>query len=88
RHGSATRGAVVLIASDGWDSEDPAALAAAMARLRRRAFRVIWMNPRAAAAGFAPLTGAMAAALPYCDELLPGDTLRAVGRVLEVSSRA
>ena len=82
RHGGATRGAVVLIASDGWDSDDPDELAAAMARLRRRAHRVIWMNPRVAAPGYAPLVGAMAAALPYCDELLPAHTVRAMGDVL------
>jgi uncharacterized protein with von Willebrand factor type A (vWA) domain len=83
RHGGLTRGAIVLIASDGWDADDPAELAAGMARLRRRAHRVIWMNPRAAAPGYAPLVGAMAAALPYCDELLPAHTLRAMNDVLQ-----
>ncbi|MCW2600892.1 MAG: hypothetical protein JWM02_2721 [Frankiales bacterium] len=78
RHAGVLRGAVVIIASDGWDSDEPEALAAAMARLRRRAHRVVWMNPRVAAEGFAPLVGAMAAALPYCDELLPAHDLRAL----------
>jgi uncharacterized protein with von Willebrand factor type A (vWA) domain len=87
RHGGATRGAIVLIASDGWDSDEPAELAAGMARLRRRAHRVIWMNPRAAAPGYAPLVGAMAAALPYCDELLPAHTLRAMNDVLTAVTR-
>ncbi|MDT4961993.1 MAG: uncharacterized protein QOF87_1640 [Pseudonocardiales bacterium] len=87
-HGGATRGAVVIIASDGWDSDDPAALAAVMARLRRRAHRVIWMNPRAAAPGFEPLVGAMAAALPHCDELLPAHNLRALAGVIAAIGRA
>jgi uncharacterized protein len=87
-HGGATRGAVVVIASDGWDSDDPAALAAVMARLRRRAHRVIWMNPRAAAPGFEPLVGAMAAALPHCDELLPAHNLRALAGVIAAIGRA
>ena len=82
RHGTVLRGAVVIIASDGWDSDDPADLARVMARLYRRAYRVIWMNPRVAAAGYQPLTGAMAAALPYCDELLPGHTLRGLEEVV------
>jgi uncharacterized protein with von Willebrand factor type A (vWA) domain len=82
RHAGALRGAVVIIASDGWDSDEPAELAAVMARLRRRAYRLIWMNPRAAAEGYEPLAGAMAAALPYCDGLLPGHTLRALGDVV------
>jgi uncharacterized protein with von Willebrand factor type A (vWA) domain len=87
-HGGATRGAIVIIASDGWDSDDPAALASAMAKLRRRAHRVIWMNPRAAAPGFEPLVGAMAAALPHCDELLPAHNLRALAGVIAAIGRA
>jgi uncharacterized protein len=88
-HGNAVRGAVVIIGSDGWDSDPPTELAAAMARLRRRAHRVIWMNPRAGAPGFEPRVAAMAAALPYCDALLAADTFRSLARVLEeVSSTA
>jgi uncharacterized protein len=88
RHGGVVRGAVVVIASDGWDSDPPLALAASMARLRRRAHRVIWMNPRVAASGFAPLVGAMAAALPYCDDLLPAHDLRALGSAFDAVARA
>jgi uncharacterized protein with von Willebrand factor type A (vWA) domain len=87
RHGGVTRGAIVLIASDGWDGDGPAELAAGMARLRRRAHRVIWLNPRVAAPGYAPLVGAMAAALPYCDDLLPAHTLRAMNDVLAAVTR-
>ncbi|MEV4523996.1 VWA domain-containing protein [Micromonospora tulbaghiae] len=75
-HGEAVRGAVVLIGSDGWDSDPPAELSAVMARLSRRAHRVVWLNPRAGAPGFAPLVAGMAAALPYCDRLLPAATFR------------
>jgi uncharacterized protein with von Willebrand factor type A (vWA) domain len=88
RHSNVLRGAVVVIASDGWDSDPPAALAASMARLRRRAHRVIWLNPRVAASGFAPLVGAMAAALPYCDDLLPAHDLRALGDAFDAVARA
>ncbi|WP_036529288.1 VWA domain-containing protein [Nocardia sp. CNY236] len=73
--GSAVRGAVVVIASDGWDSDPPEVLASAMARIRRRAWYVVWLNPRAGAAGFRPVTGAMAAALPFCDIVVPAHTL-------------
>ena len=84
-HGNATRGAIVIIASDGWDSDPPEEMRAAMSRLHRRAHRVIWLNPRAGAPGFEPRVGAMAAALPYCDRLLPAATfqdLEAVAREL------
>ncbi|MGW0019953.1 vWA domain-containing protein [Rhodococcus sp. NPDC003382] len=81
--GHLLRGAIVVIASDGWDSDEPAALARTMARIRRRAHRVVWLNPRAGSPGFTPSTGAMAAALPYCDALLPADTFGALHDVLE-----
>jgi uncharacterized protein with von Willebrand factor type A (vWA) domain len=81
--GDAVRGAIVVIASDGWDSDPPEALGAAMARLRRRAHRVIWLNPRSAAAGFEPTVGAMAAALPLCDHFLAADRLSAMPEVIE-----
>lgn len=73
-HGNTVRGAIVVIGSDGWDSDAPVDLAAVLARLRRRAYRIIWMNPRAGVPGFAPQVGAMAAALPFCDRLLPAGT--------------
>ena len=77
-HGSALRGAVVIIASDGWDSDPPEVLERALARVRRRAELVVWLNPRAAQSGFRPLAGSMAAALPYCDLFLPAHSLTAL----------
>jgi uncharacterized protein len=86
-HGGAVRGAIVIVASDGWDSDSPEQLAAAMARLRRRAYRVIWINPRASAPGFQPRVATMAAALPFCDQLLPADTFHSLARVIAEISR-
>lgn len=82
-HGGALRGALVIIASDGWDSDPPDVLARAMARLRRRAAMVVWLNPRAAAPGFQPLAGSMAAALPFCDLFLPAHSLAGLRDFLE-----
>jgi uncharacterized protein with von Willebrand factor type A (vWA) domain len=84
---TALRGAVVLICSDGWDSDPPDQLARAMARLHRVSYRVVWVNPRAAAPGFEPRTGGMAAALPYCDAFLPGNTARSMGDVIAALAR-
>jgi uncharacterized protein with von Willebrand factor type A (vWA) domain len=83
RHGSAVRGGVLVIASDGWDADPPELMAATMAKAARRARRVVWLNPRASAQGFEPLVGSMAAALPYCDAFLPADRLRALPAVLD-----
>jgi uncharacterized protein len=81
-HGSALRGAVVIIASDGWDSDPPDVLAHAMARLRRRAALLVWLNPRAAHSEFQPLAGSMAAALPHCDLFLPAHSLTGLHELL------
>lgn len=83
RHGSAVRGGVLVIASDGWDADPPDLMAATMAKAARRARRVVWLNPRSSAEGFEPLVGSMAAALPYCDAFLPADRLRALPAVLD-----
>ncbi|WP_435592861.1 vWA domain-containing protein [Nocardia sp. bgisy118] len=82
--GNAVRGAVVVIASDGWDSDTPDVLARAMARVRRRAWRVIWLNPRAGEPRFQPATGAMAAALPFCDIMMPAHTLAGIHAFVQV----
>jgi uncharacterized protein with von Willebrand factor type A (vWA) domain len=88
RHGGVTRGAIMIIASDGWDSDPPAELARVMARLHRRAYQVLWLNPRAAAPDFAPLVAGFAAALPYCDYVLPAHNIRALGDVVSAIVRA
>lgn len=75
RHGNALRGAVVVIASDGWDADGPEVTERAMTRLRRRAAFVVWLNPRAAAPDYRPLAGSMAAALPFCDVFLPAHSI-------------
>ena len=76
------RGAVVVVISDGWERADPALLGEQMARLRRLAHRVVWVNPRSAAEQFEPLAGGMAAALPYVDVFVSGHSLDALDDVL------
>jgi uncharacterized protein with von Willebrand factor type A (vWA) domain len=69
------RGAIIVVLSDGWDRGDPDVLAEEMARLRRCAHRVLWLNPLAADPRYEPLTRGMQAALPYVDHLLPGNSI-------------
>ncbi len=85
RHGrrGLARGAVVVILSDGWERGDPALVGREMERLARLAHRIVWVNPRAAADGFVPRAGGMAAALPYCDALVSGHSLGALDVVIE-----
>jgi uncharacterized protein with von Willebrand factor type A (vWA) domain len=81
------RGAIVVILSDGWDRGDPDRLAEQMARLRRLAYRVVWVNPLKASPGFAPLARGMAAALPHVDEFVEGHSLASLEQLAEVISR-
>jgi uncharacterized protein with von Willebrand factor type A (vWA) domain len=85
RHGrrGMARGAVVVILSDGWERGDPSLVGREMQRLRRLAYRVVWVNPRAAASGFTPRAGGMVAALPYCDALVSGHNLAALDEVAD-----
>jgi uncharacterized protein len=85
RHGrrGMARGAVVVILSDGWERGDPALVGRELERLSRLAHRIVWVNPRVAASGFAPRAGGMAAALPHCDALVSGHTLDALEAVVE-----
>jgi uncharacterized protein with von Willebrand factor type A (vWA) domain len=85
RHGrrGMARGALVVILSDGWERGDPALVAREMERLSRLAYRIVWVNPRAAASGFSPRAGGMAAALPHCDALLSGHSMDALDEVIE-----
>lgn len=72
------RGAVVVIASDGWERGNPALLGEQMARLRRLARRVVWVNPHQGRAGYVPRTGGMLAAIPHVDRLVAGHSLGAM----------
>jgi uncharacterized protein len=85
RHGrrGMARGAVVVILSDGWERGEPTLVAREMERLRRLAYRIVWVNPRVSAAGFSPRAGGMVAALPHCDALLSGHSLGALTEVVD-----
>ena len=78
------RGAVVVVLSDGWDRGDPDQLDAEMARLRRSAHRVVWLNPLAAHPDYEPLTRGMRAAVPHTDELLAGNSLASLEQLAAI----
>ena len=85
RHGQRgmARGAVVVILSDGWERGDPALVGREMARLRRLAYRIVWVNPRVGARGFEARAGGLVAALPFVDALVSGHSLEALGEVAD-----
>jgi uncharacterized protein len=83
------RGAVVVVLSDGWDRGDVAVLAEQMQRIKRLAYRVIWVNPLKSAPGYQPLAGGMAAALPHVDVFLSGhnfESLQELARAVALAA--
>ena len=85
RHGrrGMARGAVIVILSDGWERGDPELVGREMARLARLAHRVVWVNPRVAAAGFTVAAAGMLAALPHCDALVSGHNFEALAQLAD-----
>ncbi len=79
-----SRGAVVVIVSDGWDRDDPTLLAREMAKLGRAAYAVVWVNPLKGNPDYQPLAGGMRAALPFVDRFLPGHNLRSLEELAAV----
>jgi uncharacterized protein len=67
-----SRGAIVVIVSDGWEREDSELVAREMAKLARAAYAVVWVNPLKGDPEYQPLAGGMRAALPFVDRFLAG----------------
>ena len=72
----------VIIVSDGYDTGEPELLAQALAALRRRSRRMVWLNPLLNQPGFSPESRGMQAAMPHIDLLAPGADLAGIERVL------
>jgi uncharacterized protein with von Willebrand factor type A (vWA) domain len=72
----------IIIMSDGYDTGDPARLSDALVQLRRRARRVVWLNPLGNRPGYAPICQGMLAAMPHLDLLAPGSDLTSIAAVL------
>lgn len=76
------RGAVVVVASDGWERGDAGEVGRQMRFLRALARRVIWSNPHAGKTGYEPVQGGIAAALPHLDALIAGHSFAAFENIL------
>ncbi|WP_370617928.1 vWA domain-containing protein [Mumia sp. Pv 4-285] len=81
------RGAVVVVASDGWERGDPVLLGEQVQRLQRLAYRVLWANPHRGRPGYAPVQGGIAAVHPHLDALVAGHSLAAFQALLDEVGR-
>lgn len=73
---------VVVILSDGWDTGEPEQLAHALAKISKRAGRLIWLNPLLGSADYEPVTRGMQSALPFINVFAPAHDLASL-RALE-----
>ena len=69
------RRTIVIVLSDGWDTGEPELLAGELLRIKRRAGRMIWLNPLLGNPSYEPLTRGMAAALPLVDDFAAAHNL-------------
>jgi hypothetical protein len=79
-----SRGAVVVIVSDGWERSDPELVGREMAKLARAAYAVVWVNPLKGNPEYQPLAGGMRAALPFVDRFVAGHNLRSLEELAAV----
>ena len=78
RYSAHSRGAAVVVLSDGLERGDPGPMVDAVRRLSRDAWRLTWLTPLAADAEFSPQTRALSHAMHHFDELADGSTPGAV----------
>ncbi len=78
------RGAIVVIASDGWERGGAELLGEQMRRLSGLAHRIIWANPHKSTPGFEPLTKGMQAALPLVDHFVAGSSADELGVLIRL----
>jgi uncharacterized protein len=81
-----TRGAVVVIASDGWERQDHELVGQEMRRLHRAAHTVVWVNPVKGSPDYQPLAGGMRAALPHVDRFVSGHNVASLEALAELLS--
>jgi len=77
---------IVIIFSDGWDRGEIKELDSQMATLKRKSYKIIWLNPLLGTRGYQPICQGMSTALPYVDYFLPMGALpdlRLLNRTLE-----
>lgn len=66
---------VIVILSDGYDTDAPELVSEALGLLKKRGCKIIWLNPLKGWDGYEPVARGMAAALPHLDLFKPANTL-------------
>lgn len=75
-----SRGDLFMVFSDGYDTDEPEALAEVLSQVKARGTRVCWLHPTKEA----PTSAAMVLAAPYVTRFLPAHNLASLSRLPEL----
>lgn len=75
-----SRGDLFMVFSDGYDTDEPEALAEVLSQVKARGARVCWLHPTKEA----PTSAAMVLAAPYVTRFLPAHNLASLSRLPEL----
>ncbi|MBD3679627.1 MAG: VWA domain-containing protein [Rhodobacteraceae bacterium] len=78
---------VVFILSDGYDTDAEEQIGEALAEIRKRGCRIVWLNPLKGWDGYEPVARGMAAALPHLDGFYAANTLQSLAALEEELAR-
>ena len=73
-----TSRSVVIILSDGYDTDPPDQLATEFQRLKKRNCKIVWLNPLKGWKDYEAVAGGMSAALPWLDHFAAANTLHSL----------
>ena len=77
---------IIMIFSDGWDRGEIDVLEKQLSLLKRKAYKIMWLNPLMGSRDYQPICQGMRAALPYLDYFLPMGNLkdlRSIGHAIK-----
>ena len=72
------RKSLVIVMSDGYDTDDPSILSSSLERLKKSGCKLIWLNPLLGWKNYEPVNASMMTALPFLDLFAPCNTLQSL----------
>jgi uncharacterized protein with von Willebrand factor type A (vWA) domain len=79
---------IIMIISDGFDTNDPALLGSVLEKIKSRAKKIIWLNPVLGRKEFEPDAGFLQFAAPHIDRLAPAHSLTALEEAIRFLANA
>lgn len=72
---------IVMIFSDGYEVGTPENLCLQLRKIKKRAKKLVWLNPLLGWKNYEPVTAAMQAALPFIDHFAVANTLQSLAAI-------